>query len=62
MRLKSRRALPSEGELVVGDVREIYDHDAYLDLLEFSGVTAYLPWSMVATRAIKNIRDVLRLI
>jgi len=54
--------LPSEGELVVGDVREIYDHGAYLDLLEFSGVTAYLPWSMVATRAIKNIRDVLRLI
>jgi len=60
LRLKSRRTLPSEGELVVGDVREVYDHGAYLELLEFPGVTAYLPWSEVATRAIKNIREVLR--
>ncbi|MCX8195633.1 MAG: translation initiation factor IF-2 subunit alpha [Acidilobaceae archaeon] len=60
MKLRSRRKLPDEGELVVGDVLEVHDHGAYLELLEFPGVNAYLPWSEVATKAVRSIKEVVR--
>ncbi|MCS7106756.1 MAG: translation initiation factor IF-2 subunit alpha [Acidilobaceae archaeon] len=60
MKLRSRRKLPDEGELVVADVVEVHDHGAYLELMEFPGVNAYLPWSEVATKAIRSIKEVLR--
>ncbi|MEN3000206.1 MAG: translation initiation factor IF-2 subunit alpha [Acidilobaceae archaeon] len=60
MKLRSRRKLPEEGELVVADVAEVYDHGAYLELLEYPGANAYLPWSEVATKAIRSIKEVLR--
>jgi len=55
-----RKELPSVGELVVGTVKAIYDYGAYLVLDEYDGLEAYLPWSEVASRWIRSIRDVIR--
>ncbi|MCE4619356.1 MAG: translation initiation factor IF-2 subunit alpha [Desulfurococcales archaeon] len=58
--LKPRRPLPSVGELVVGTVEEVYDFGAYLSLDEYDGMRAFLPWSEVATRAVRKIDRVVQ--
>ncbi|GAB6148297.1 translation initiation factor IF-2 subunit alpha [Stetteria hydrogenophila] len=58
--IKPRKPLPDVGELVVGTVKEVYDYGAYLDLDEYGGVRAFLPWSEIASRMVRNIRQVLR--
>ncbi len=58
--VKPRKPLPDVGELVVGTIREIYDYGAYLTLDEYGGIRAFLPWSEVASRMVRNIRHVLR--
>ena len=55
-----RKELPDTGELVVGTVREVYDYGAYLNLDEYDGLEAYLPWSEVASRWVRNIRDAVK--
>lgn len=55
-----RKELPDVGELVVATVREVYDYGAYLNLDEYGGMEAYLPWSEVASRWVKSIHDVLK--
>lgn len=55
-----RREVPDVGEYVIATVVEIHDYGAYVTLDEFGGLRAYLPWSEIATRWIRNIRDVLR--
>ncbi|HIC99532.1 MAG TPA: translation initiation factor IF-2 subunit alpha [Pyrodictiaceae archaeon] len=55
-----KKQLPSVGELVVGTVKVIYDYGAYLTLDEYDGLEAYLPWSEVASRWIRNIREVIK--
>ena len=56
----ARRKLPETGELVVATVREVYDYGAYLNLDEYGGLEAYLPWSEVASRWVRSIHDVVR--
>lgn len=56
----TRRELPEVGEYVVATVREIFDYGAYVTLDEFSDMKAYLPWSEVASRWVRNIREVIR--
>jgi translation initiation factor 2 subunit 1 len=58
--IKPRKPLPDVGEIVVGTVKEIYDYGAYLTLDEYGGIQAFLPWSEIATRMVRNIRQVLR--
>jgi translation initiation factor 2 subunit 1 len=58
--VKPRKPLPDVGELVVGTVEEVYDYGAYLSLDEYGGIKAFLPWSEVATRMVRNIRQVVR--
>jgi len=58
--VKPRKPLPDVGELVVGTVEEVYDFGAYLSLDEYGGIRAFLPWSEVATRMVRNIRQVLK--
>ncbi len=58
--VKNRRELPDANELVVATVREIFDYGAYVTLDEFDNLRAYLPWSEVASRWVRDIRDVLR--
>ena len=55
-----RKRLPRVGELVVATVREVFDYGAYVTLDEYNDLEAYLPWSEVASRWVRNIRSVLR--
>ncbi len=56
----ARKRLPQKGELVVATVRKIFDYGAYVTLDEYDDMEAYLPWSEVASRWVRNIRSVLR--
>jgi translation initiation factor 2 subunit 1 len=58
--IKPRKPLPDVGELVVGTINEVYDFGAYLSIDEYGGIRAFLPWSEVATRMVRNIRQVLK--
>ncbi|MGC9210468.1 MAG: translation initiation factor IF-2 subunit alpha [Acidilobus sp.] len=58
--LLNRRALPDVGEVVVGTVKEIYDYGAYLELDEFNGLRAFLPWSEVSNRSFRSIDEVIK--
>ncbi len=58
--LKPRHPLPKVGELVVGTVEEVYDFGAYLSLDEYGGIRAFLPWSEVASRMVRNIAHVVK--
>ncbi len=60
MALKPRKPLPDVGELVVGTVEEVYDFGAYLSLDEYGGIRAFLPWSEVASRAVRRIDAVVQ--
>ncbi len=60
MPLKPRRPMPNVGELVVGTVEEVYDFGAYLSLDEYGGMRAFLPWSEVASRAVRKIERVVQ--
>ncbi len=55
-----RKELPRVGEYVVATVREIFDYGAYVTLDEYNDLKAYLPWSEIASRWVRNIRDVIR--
>ncbi|MEM0001422.1 MAG: translation initiation factor IF-2 subunit alpha, partial [Desulfurococcaceae archaeon] len=55
-----RKDLPDTGELVVATVREIYDYGAYVTLDEYGELKAYLPWSEISSKWVRNIRDVIR--
>lgn len=56
----SRRELPNIGEYVVATVKEIHDFGAYVTLDEYNNMVAFLPWSEIASKWVKNIRDVIR--
>ncbi|MCE4603730.1 MAG: translation initiation factor IF-2 subunit alpha [Aeropyrum sp.] len=55
-----RKPLPDVGEIVVGTIEEVHDYGAYLILDEYGGIKAFLPWSEVASRAVRNIHAVLK--
>jgi len=55
-----RKPIPSVGEYVVATVKEIFEYGAYVELDEYNNMRAYLPWSEIATKWIRNIRDVIR--
>ncbi len=52
--------MPDAHELVVATVKEIFDYGAYVELDEYDNLRAYLPWSEVASRWVRDIRDVIR--
>ncbi len=58
--VKTRKELPRVGEYVVATVDKIFDYGAYVKLDEYEGLEAYLPWSEVSTRWVRNIRDVIK--
>jgi len=60
MVLKPRNPLPRIGELVVGTVEEVHDFGAYLSLDDYGGMRAFLPWSEIASRMVRNISHVLK--
>ncbi len=58
--VRRREEIPSIGELVVGTVDKIFEYGAYLKLDEYNNMEAYLPWSEVSSKWVKDIRDVLK--
>ncbi len=52
--------MPRVGELVIGTVKKVFDYGAYMDLDEYGGREAYLPWSEVSSKWVKDIRDFVR--
>ncbi|MCD6324050.1 MAG: translation initiation factor IF-2 subunit alpha [Desulfurococcales archaeon] len=58
--VRKRRHLPRVGELVIGTVKKVFDYGAYLDLDEYGGKEAYLPWSEVSSKWVRDIKDFVR--
>lgn len=58
--VRKRRPIPSAGELVIGTVNKIFEYGAYLKLDEYNNIEAYLPWSEVSSKYVKDVREVLR--
>ncbi len=58
--VRKRKPLPSVGELVVGTVTRVFDYGAYMTLDEYGGKEAYLPWSEVSSKWVRDIRSVVR--
>ncbi len=58
--VRTRKELPDANELVVATVKEIFDYGAYVELDEYNNHRAYLPWSEIASRWVRDIRNVLR--
>ena len=56
----SRSRLPSEGEILIATVKQVFDYGSYVTLDEYGGLQAFLPWSEVSSKWVKNIRDVLK--
>ena len=57
MPLKPRKPLPSVGELVVGTITDIKDYGAYLQLDEYGNLPAFLPWSEIGARLMRNFHN-----
>lgn len=58
--VRKRKPMPRVGELVIGTVKKIFDYGAYLSLDEYNNHEAYLPWSEVSSKWVKDIHDFLR--
>lgn len=58
--VRKRTPLPRVGELVVGTITKVFDYGAYLTLDEYGGREAYLPWSEVSSKWVRDIRDFVR--
>lgn len=58
--VRKRRPTPSVGELVIGTVNKIFEYGAYLKLDEYGGLDAYLPWSEVSSKYVKDIHEVVK--
>ncbi|MEM2620545.1 MAG: translation initiation factor IF-2 subunit alpha [Thermofilaceae archaeon] len=57
----STHELPKLFELVVGTVKKIEDHGAFITLDEYGGLEAYIPFNEVSHSWFKNIREVLKI-
>jgi len=58
--VKKRKQLPDVNELVIGTVRRIYDHGAFVTLDEYNDLEAYIPLNEVSHTWFRNIREVLK--
>lgn len=55
-----KKRLPEIGEIVIARITKIIDKGAYAELLEFEKNEAFIPWSEITTKSIRDIRDVLK--
>ncbi len=58
--VRKRSELPEVGELVIGTVIKIFEYGAYVRLEEYRGLEAYLPWSEVSSKWVKDIKEVIK--
>jgi translation initiation factor 2 subunit 1 len=55
-----KKSLPEVGELVIAKIDKVIEQGAYCTLLEYGIDNAFIPWSEVSTKYVKDIRDVLK--
>ncbi len=55
-----KSTFPSEGEILMGTVKNVFDYGSYISLDEYPGINAFLPWSEISTKWVKNVRDVVK--
>ncbi len=58
--VRKREKLPRVYELVIGTVKEIYDHGAFVELDEYGGLEAYVPLNEISHTWFRGIREVLK--
>lgn len=56
----NKNKLPKEGEILIATVKQVFDYGSYVTLDEYANLQAFLPWSEISIRWIKNIRDVVK--
>lgn len=56
-----RQRLPQPYELVIGTVKKIEDHGAFVTLDEYGGLEAYVPLNEVSHSWFRNIREVVKI-
>jgi translation initiation factor 2 subunit 1 len=55
--VRKRYPLPRVGEILIGTVKKVFEYGAYVRLEEYGGLEAYLPWSEVSSKWVRDIRD-----
>jgi translation initiation factor 2 subunit 1 len=55
-----KATFPSEGEILIGTVKNVFDYGSYISLDEYPGVNAFLPWSEISTKWVRNVRDIVK--
>lgn len=59
--VRRREKLPRVYELVIGTVKQIYDHGAFVELDEYGGLEAYVPLNEISHTWFRGIREVLKI-
>jgi len=55
--VRKRSELPDVGELVIGTVIKTFEYGAYVRLEEYRGLEAYLPWSEVSSKWVRDVKE-----
>lgn len=55
-----KKGPPEVGELVMARVDKVFEYGAYCTLLEYDVQEAFIPWSEVSAKYVKDIRDVVK--
>ena len=58
--MRKRKKYPRRNELVIGTVKKIFEHGAFITLDEYGGLEAYCPLNEVSHSWFHNIREVLK--
>lgn len=58
--MRKRQGFPRYNELVIGTVKDIYDHGAFVTLDEYGDLEAYIPLNEVSHSWFRGIREVLK--
>jgi len=58
--VRKRKELPEVNELVMGTVKRIFEHGAFVTLDEYGGLEAYIPLNEVSHSWFRSIREVLK--
>ncbi|HDI10425.1 MAG TPA: translation initiation factor IF-2 subunit alpha [Euryarchaeota archaeon] len=58
--VRKNREWPEVGELVVGTVKKVFSHGAFVNLEEYMGKEGFIHISEVASKWVRNIRDFVR--
>lgn len=56
----NKRQSPDLDEIVIATIKQVFDYGAYVTLDEYANLQAFLPWSEVSSKWVKNIKDLLK--